>query len=213
MAIVKLPALSIGAQGNLSEDIYYRKRGSKTIACSKVTPSNPQSNAQQDNRLAFRVIPARWRYNKAYPADVAAWEVRRVTNRSGGSAYNEFCRLYKNSWPLSNMPVYVRNIIFDSVVIDSGAGNCLRVKVGMDVSAVGPAIFVIALSSSYPNIFHEETTPAGPSGAWVHYDYEFWSALPWPANNADVFCHFPAGQINLGFAFSGLYRFRSLITI
>ena len=213
MAIVKLPALSIGAQGNLSEDIYYRKRGSSTVACAKVTPSNPQSDAQQLNRLPFRTIPARWRFNKAFPADVAAWEARRVANRSGGSAYNEYCRLHKLAWPLTPSITYVRNLVFSSVVIDSGADYSLRVNMGLDWSAYGPSFFCIALSTGYPNVFHEEPCPSGPFADWVHQDYEFYSALPWPTNCADIFCTFPQGAGGWSICYSGLYRFRSLITV
>lgn len=214
MARVKLPALSIGIQGNLSRDIYYRKRRSSTVACTLTPPTNPRSEAQQLNRDCFRSIPAHWSDIKAFPSDVASWELIRILAAKGGSAYNEFCRRYKEFWAPDPRLVFLRNfrnwhVYLWMMHVPPGPDvQCLGVEFDYDYLSPRNAAIYFYLSSSYPNATGVEYLATGSSPDWETESFSPMAIHPWPTNHVDVWVR--SVDPVQGLCFSGLFRFNGL---
>jgi hypothetical protein len=115
MSLVKLPFFSGVVQGRFADKIYYRRNYGRTVACEKVSPSNPQTDLQQQNRRLIASLSTVWHFIAAYPNDVAAWELRRRYHQKNPSPYHEFMSTYRLDPCINNGFCFFRNVVFSSV--------------------------------------------------------------------------------------------------
>ena len=214
MAKVKLPGISIGLQGNLSPDIYYRKRALSSVACNLVPPTNPRTAAQLANRECFRVVPAHWFEIKQFAPDVASWELMRHKHNKGGSAYNEFCRQYKNSWANDPPAHFLRNFhnwhVYKSIFHNPPQPDreVLRFEVEFEALSLIQSGIYFYFSPSFPNVMGAGLHPIDAHPAWYPSVYEYGFLTFWPYPDAYIWC---VGTVATnGIAYSGLWYFKNL---
>lgn len=111
MAKVTAPLLSFGAAGQIGSAQVYASWKGRAYARRYVTPSNPNTTAQQETRSTFRTLNSLWRYMPS--SATAAWELYGRNSRFTA----------RNGWLKQNISALLNQTDLTAIVLSPAAGG------------------------------------------------------------------------------------------
>lgn len=122
--------MSLKASGQLGKAIVYSTWKGVGVVRTHVVPSNPNSQAQQDQRGYLADAITEWKA-VAYPAeDKTAWNRYANVFASAMSGFNAFCKTFINEAILANVWTRMSTVLITAIADDGAQINVTKVSGG-----------------------------------------------------------------------------------
>ncbi len=107
MSKLKGPLLSLRASGKIAQAVVHSTRKQESIARALVTPANPQTAPQNQQRTAFGSAVSAWKNYMTDDAARAAMSLDRTYLRKSGSTYNVAIGYLKKAFEVRPNPGFI----------------------------------------------------------------------------------------------------------
>lgn len=195
MAKVKGPLMSLSASGQLGKAIVFGIWKGVATVRTHVIPSNPNSQAQQDQRGYLGKAILEWKAVMYPTADKTAWDRLANIYATAMSGFNAFCKVYIDEAILGNTWCRLHTVLVTT--IDAVGANVAVTKV-----SGGDAPY-INWGYSLTNMSTRTIMVDATGNSWTYH-------LTAAAASSKVYFFIDVGTSGSDYARTGIYTFTTL---
>jgi hypothetical protein len=124
MAKLKSPLMSMDARGSLGKQIVFGNWKGVNYARQHVTPANPKTTAQENQRDQHSQAVEKYHSDKLEAQDIQAYKRRATIDAGTMSGFNKFVQIFRK-YPLANLP----SLMYDVQLSAGSSGNLVDISV------------------------------------------------------------------------------------